>query len=79
MNHQQNKPPRKKRQFPEQVESTAGKRPDGRQPAAAAERTDAAETAPARDEAASVSGQPLTNQDEQDRITNATTDDTPEV
>lgn len=77
------KPPRKKttdkRNGPENSE---GKRPGERDKPAAAERTDdepvsEKDETPARSEPAQRQAQPVTNQDEQDKITNAPPNDIP--
>lgn len=69
------KPPRKKRGQPEGPANPKDIRPDNREQPAAAERTDTDQKndqekreAPDADAA---SRQPITNQDEQDRVTNA--------
>jgi len=76
--HTLDKPPRKKRGQPEGPANPKDIRPDTREQPAAAERTDTdldsgseKREAPDSDTA---SRQPITNQDEQDRVTNASQD-----
>ena len=81
MKHKEN-PPRKK--FTEKrtdPENTEGKRPGERRPPAAAERTNAEPTTSSDQTPSQPSTdtrkQPVTNQDEQDKITNAEESDLP--
>jgi hypothetical protein len=80
MNRQKNRPPKNKRPAASDAERTEGKRSDERPAPAAAERTevDPLSTAPI-EPAAAVPRPPVTNQDEQDKITNAASDDIPNV
>ena len=79
MSHQKNTPPRKKRPAASDVERGLRKAP-GEQPApAAAERTEPDGVNPATSEPAAAGSLPITNQDEQDKITNAASDDAPNV
>ena len=75
MNPQDKRPGKKVSSKREDPESIAGKRPDERKPPADAERTEsepaARVEADAAGSAADRSHQPVTNQDEQDKITNA--------
>ena len=73
------KPPRKKpAEKRSDPESTEGKRPGERKPPAAAERTDAEPaTSPNEAPSADTRQQPVTNQDEQEKITNAEESDLP--
>ena len=75
------KPPRKKVSSKrDDPETTDGKRPDERPAPAAAERTDGETTRALEKEDAPSSDRrshPVTNQDEQDKITNAENSDLP--
>ena len=75
MSMQTNKPPRKKKQAPESPANPKDVRPGEREQPASAERT---ETTPEAEketrstpDAPATRREPVTNQDEQDRITNA--------
>lgn len=76
------KPPRKKKLNIEGPENPKDNRPDTREQPAAAERTDDAATDSVPEEravpdASASDRQPVTNQDEQERITNAGSGDRP--
>lgn len=75
------KPPRKKRVDPQQPESVDSRRPGEERTPASAERTDDTEEAEGREIVSrqSPSGDhgPVTNQDEQEKITNADESDVP--
>ena len=79
MNQQKNRPPRKKRPAASDVEHTGRKGPGERPAPAAAERTEQDALHRATPEPAATHSQPITNQDEQDKITNDTSDDAPNV
>lgn len=73
-----NKPPKKKKEVPEGPANPKDVRPEKREQPAAAERTEAEPEANkesrATPDASSTTREPVTNQDEQDRITNAADD-----
>ena len=73
--HSTNKPPKRKRGAPEGPGNPKDVRPGSREQPASAERTEVEPEGEKEDrttpDASSTARQPITNQDEQDRITNA--------
>ena len=74
--HLKNKPPKRKRETPERPGNPKDVRPESREQPASAERTedvqpDSEKESRSTPDASATSRRPVTNQDEQDRITNA--------
>ncbi|HEU5146835.1 MAG TPA: hypothetical protein VFT90_08975 [Chryseosolibacter sp.] len=70
-----NKPPRKRKGAPEEPANPKQSRPDAREQPASAERTEAQpesdKESRSTPDSSATTREPVTNQDEQDRITNA--------
>ena len=74
--HLTNKPPKRKRETPERPGNPKDVRPEAREQPAAAERTEDVQPESEKEtratpDASATSRRPVTNQDEQDKITNA--------